>query len=99
MRTVRLTVGLELIGGAMYKYTVVLLRPEYLSEDTGEEYGQDIYVATVEAESMTRAIAVAQAEVMAADKKDKLKPKKATDYKLCVMFDGHPTTAAFGWQT
>lgn len=83
----------------MREYTVVLLRPEYMWEKTGEEYGQDIYVAAVEAESTAKAIAVAQAEVMAADKKDKLKPKKATDYKLCVLFDGHHTPAAYGWQT
>lgn len=82
----------------MKPYTVVLLRPEYLCEHTGEEYGLDAYVARVSAENYMKALNAAQAEVMEADKKDKLKPLKPEDYKMCVIFNGHHTPVAHGWQ-
>lgn len=82
----------------MNKYTVVLLRPEYMGEDTGEHYGLDIYVALVESDTSMDALKVAQAEVFEADKKDQLRPKSPTDYKLCVMFPGHLNPTAYGWQ-
>jgi len=84
----------------MKKYTVVLLRPEYYCEDygQGEDYGQDIYVAHVEAETKQEAITKAQKEVFRADKKDGLEIEKLTDYKLCVLFSGHAEPAFYGWQ-
>lgn len=80
------------------EYTVVLLRPEYLSEETDEEYGQDIYVALVSSENIRKAIQIAQKEAYDADIKEDLKPKSAEDYKLCVMFEGTHNPTFFGWQ-
>lgn len=83
----------------MTHYTVVLLRPEYLGEETEEEYGQDIYVAAVEADCCRSALKAAQDEVMTGDWQDGLEPKQAVDYKLCVMFEGHHYPILFGWQS
>ena len=80
----------------MTKFTVVLLRPDYLCED--EPYGQDIYVASVVAESAKKAVTMARKEVFKADKKDGMEPKSEDDYALCVAFEGHPETTLFGWQ-
>ena len=82
----------------MSPYTVVLLRPEYLGEATEEDYGQDIYVALLEAENMVGAVELAQIEASLADKKEGLKPQSPADYKLCVLFQGHSAPALFGWQ-
>jgi hypothetical protein len=78
------------------KFTVVLLRPDYMSD----HYGQDIYVALVEVEDndcMT-ALEAAKLEVFKADKKDGLEPGSKDDYALCVMFPGHVKACVFGWQ-
>lgn len=80
------------------KYTVVLLRPEYLSEITDEVYGQDIYVALVKATTSEAAILAAQAEAFKADKTILMRPQKSEDYKLCVLFEGHHEPRRFGWQ-
>lgn len=82
----------------MNDYTVVLLRPVYLNFDTGEKFGQDIYVAMVSATSPEDAVKVAQTEVFKADKKDGMKPRNMLDYILCVMFEGHHQPKRFGWQ-
>lgn len=80
-----------------HKFTVVLLRPNYLSEN----YGEDVYVALVEVDDddALKALSAAQAEVFKADKRDKLDPESASDYALCVMFPGHVQPCLFGWQT
>lgn len=80
------------------KYTVVLLRPKYITASTGEVFGQDIYVAFVEAATPEAALLKAQAEVFEADTENWLRPRKAEDYKLCVMFEGHHKPKRFGWQ-
>ena len=79
-------------------YTVVLLRPDYLNEITETEYGQDIYVALVDADTTLLAVRDAQREVFVADKKEGLKPESPEDYKLCVLFGGHQNPKLFGWQ-
>jgi hypothetical protein len=80
------------------KYTVVLLRPPYLSEATGEKHGQDIYVAQVTARDITDAIFMAQAEAFDEDKEDEMFPVDSKDYKLCTLFEGHQSPKLFGWQ-
>lgn len=79
-------------------FTVVVLRPEYLNAHPETEYGQDIYVAHVRSTEPAAAFVLAQMQVFRADQKDKLKPKKPTDYKLVVAFEGHHDPKLFGWQ-
>ena len=78
------------------KFTVVLLRPDYITSDT--PYGQDIYVALIEADGHDDAVRVAQQEVFKADRKDGLGPDSLDDYALVVMFEGHHSPVLFGWQ-
>lgn len=80
----------------MNKYTVVLLRPDYLCNEI--DYGKEIYVALVEANDTTSAIQAAQSEVFAADLADTLEPASPDDYALCVMFTGHCNAIRYGWQ-
>lgn len=82
----------------MTEFTVVLLRPDYLCEVTGEKYGKDIYVALVTAQDARSALVTAQKEVFAADKEDGMEPSAYKDYELCVMFNGHCDVRYFGWQ-
>ena len=81
---------------AKTKFTVVLLRPDYLSTDT--PYGQDIYVALIEADDCDDAVQVAQQEVFKADCEDGLEPDSLDDYALVVMFEGHNSPVLFGRQ-
>lgn len=80
-----------------HKFTVVLLRPDYMSEN----YGEDIYVALVEVDKddTLTALRAAQVQVFKADKRDELEPESVSDYALCVMFPGHVQPCMFGWQT
>ena len=79
-----------------HKFTVVLLRPDYLCYDS-----DDIYVSLVEVDKddTLTALSAAQVEVFKADKRDKLDPESASDYALCVMFPGHVQPCMFGWRT
>ena len=79
-------------------YTVVLLRPQYMCDETGETYGNDIYVAAVKGLSHCDAIKRAQREVFESDKEDGLGIISPSDYKLCVLFEGKHEPALFGWQ-
>lgn len=81
----------------LIKFTVILLRPDYMCSDV--PYGQDTYVAHVEAKNWDKAIKAAQQEVFDADTQDDLGPLEPTDYALCVMFDGFINPCFFGWQT
>lgn len=76
------------------KYTVVLLRPDYIAEP----YGIDTYTALVEGEGYDDAIKNAQKEVFKADKRDGMWPSEPDDYALVVMFEGHMTPCLYGWQ-
>lgn len=83
----------------MRKYTVVLLRPEYLCLTTDDaDYGRNIYVALVLSKDEYHAVKVAQKEVFEADKRDGLDPEKLEDYLLCVLFANHQEVKLFGWQ-
>lgn len=73
------------------KYTVVLQRPEYLSETTP-------YVAFVDAPTPTDAAVMARLEAFTADRKDRLHPKAAMDYYVSVVFNGQCKIELFGWQ-
>lgn len=79
------------------KFTVILLRPDYLCDDT--PYGQEVYVAYVEANDCSSALKTAQQEVFDVDTAIELEVNDYTDYALCVMFDGFINPCLFGWQT
>lgn len=76
----------------MSLYTVVLLYPDYLCEDT--PYGQEVYVAHVEAEGSQQAVVRARREAFEANEA----AISSEDFALCVMFAGHQTVELFGWQ-
>lgn len=84
----------------MSKYTVVLLRPNYLVTDT---LAGDSYVASVEAAGVTAAIAAARREVFECDKKDELGlglgPKDPDDYAVVAVFAGYPQQVAYGCES
>jgi hypothetical protein len=88
------------------KFSVVLLRPEVLAEIGEMDYGQDVYVAQVEALDVTEAVNSARGQVWTADMADygplldettrnALRP---TDYVVCIAFTGWPDSLYFGWQ-
>lgn len=79
-------------------YTVVLLRPEYLTIVTDEQYGKDIYVGLMMAENQYNAIELAQLEVFNSDKDEGLHPLMKSDYELCILFEGLHDPKLFGWQ-
>lgn len=72
----------------MSKYTVILLRPDFISDD----YGRDVYFARVEADSLTKAIKKGQAEVRKADGNQ----AKNADYAMVAVFNGEPLLLAIG---
>lgn len=76
----------------MPKYTVVLLRPEVISDD----YPIDTYTAHVEAANIKEAIREAQIQVF---KGEEVKPRSTDEYKMLLVFRGHQEPIAFGWQT
>lgn len=86
----------------MKKYTVVLLRPDYLASDDQGGFGQDVYAAHVETISSASALAKAQGEAADAayvDASDGPEQSPSPeDYALVVMFDGHHEPTMFGWQ-
>ena len=63
----------------MKKYTVLLLRPDYVADD----FGTDTYLAQVEADSAGAAVLAAQAEVAKFDDLD----LKATDYHPLITLE------------
>jgi len=78
------------------KYTVVLLRPDYLCADIPQ--GQDVYVAHVEAEDEAQAFKFGQKEVAAMDNEgiDLEDQTPYDDYALSVMFEGHHSPILYG---
>lgn len=76
------------------KYTVVLLRPDYIADD----YGKDIYIAHVEAINPDDAIIEAQRQAWAADIYDGTNGEDGdpNDYALSVMFEGHLDAVRIG---
>lgn len=80
------------------KYTVVLMRPDYMTED----YGQDCYVALVWAKGLYEARSAGQKEAWEADNDDYHgegePPGSPGDYFPLVIFEGHQDVKLFGWQ-
>jgi hypothetical protein len=62
------------------KYTVILLLPDYVAD----VFGQDTYLAHVDAPNAPRAVALGQHEACAADGNDVV-----TDYYPLAVFAGH----------
>lgn len=84
----------------MKKYTVILKRPIYLSEEIGNEPESDMYFALLESEStsLNDLIAEARREVYEADRVDSLNPEQLTDYTLVALLEGHVKVLLYGWQ-
>lgn len=83
----------------MNPYTVVLIRPDTVAE----QYGEDFYVALIEARTPKHAVTLAQLEVWNADLADGVCSEDdfsvdPEDYALVVLFNGHHQAALFGWQ-
>lgn len=76
-------------------YTVILVRPDYLCDETA--FGQDVYVANVFAEDEYKAVGIAQAEVFKADKKDGMKPESKEDYAASLVFEDHLEPKLWSW--
>jgi len=68
------------------KYTVLTIVPEYLAEN----YGEDTYLAYVEAENVEQAQQVAQTEAMSAlSGEDGIDDCVGTDFLVCFVCEGH----------
>lgn len=70
------------------KFTVLLLRPDYQTEN----FGQDTYHAHVEAPCVATAIALARQEAMVADShpfEDIPDPDEIKDYFVLAAYEGH----------
>ena len=67
--------------GQPRRYTVLLMRPDYMTDD----YGSDTYLGWVEAKSPTGAIKQAQAEAVAHDDGEQ---DRASDYAPVVTLEG-----------
>lgn len=72
----------------MSKYTVILLRPDFIADN----YGLDVYFARVEASSLSKAIKMGQTEVRKADGNQ----AKSADYAMVAVFSGEPTLLSIG---
>lgn len=73
----------------MRPYTVLLLRPDYLADS----YGQDTYLAHVDAENPDNAVVAGQMQVWNVDKGDDA-GTPWTDYHPLLVLDGHHYDAA-----
>jgi hypothetical protein len=82
----------------MKKYTVILLRPDYLADDDSGGFGQDVYMAFVEANTTRGAVGRGQRQVFRADTTNGLEPNSPDDYALIVVFPGHITPELWGWE-
>lgn len=69
------------------KYTVLLLRPDYIAS----QYGEDTYLAHVEAETVVQAMASAQIEAWDADNEGEKDGDSADhcDYNVLFTTEGH----------
>lgn len=72
----------------MQDYTVVLIYPDYIAENYGEEF----YIDTVEAESPQDAVKAIQSKAMEAnsDSEDGDEQVKPEDFALVACFRGSP---------
>lgn len=85
------------------KFTVVLMRPDYMTSD----FGQDCYVAHVEAVSEYAAVDAGQHEAAEADHKEGEEGLRDIwegalpnheDYYPLLVFEGHHNVKLFGFQ-
>ena len=68
------------------KYTVLLLRPDYVTSD----FGQDTYLAWVEADSVAEAQVLAQREAYQSDvPPDDDESANHSDYHVLLVVEGH----------
>lgn len=76
------------------KYTVLLLRPDYIASD----YGQDTYLAWVEADDVATAQVLAQREAYQADvppdDDDYDESAHRPDYHVLIVVEGHMVNMA-----
>ena len=80
----------------MSKYTAVILRPDYIADP---HYGEDTYLAHVEADNPTMAAAAGRQQVFAADMRDGVGIQSSADYNVLFVFDGHlDALRVYGWQ-
>ena len=63
----------------MKKYTVILLYPDYLAKN----YGQETYMTSVEAETPVQAVAAARAEVGSDEA-----PEERNDFFVIAVIEG-----------
>lgn len=82
----------------MKKFTVILLRPDYLASDDAGGFGQDVYVAFVKADNDLKAVEFARDEVFRDDTTDGLEPDDRDDYAVVVVLPGHVKPVLWGWQ-
>lgn len=68
-----------------YRYTVLLLRPDYCTSD----FGQDTYMTHVFAVSPPAAVELAQIEAVRTDYGDEVEDATPHDYFPLVVFAGH----------
>src|SRR3954462_6686242 len=82
------------LSKAKKPFTVVLLRPEYVTE----EFGTDVYVAMLpDAKDEYDAVDLAGLGVLKAEKKDKMIPRRPEDYKMVLVFEGIQNPNLFGF--
>lgn len=65
----------------MKRYTVLLMRPDYMTDDSGS----DTYLGWVKASTINEAIQKARADAVAHDKAE---PARAADYAVIVTLAG-----------
>lgn len=78
----------------MNKYSVLLLRPDYMTDN----YGQDTYYAWVKADTPGHAIARARAQVIKADDVDDPDNCNPDDYAVLLVLAGYQQGLAWDWE-
>ena len=78
------------------RYTVVLTRPRYMI-DLDTEFGTNIQVEYVQAETAEGAIAAAKKRLFDIDAADGREPGSPNDYIVTVVFDGAAQVAQYGY--
>lgn len=69
----------------MNRYTVLLLRPDYVANT----FGQDTYMTHIEAENIAAAQIAAQEEAVFADRADDYDNIHPDDYAVLMVVEGH----------
>lgn len=69
----------------MEPFTVLLLYPDYLSEN----YGEETYTAWVDAYDPTHAVKLAQQQALRAQSNDRRTGASGADFRSLAVFEGH----------